>query len=70
MHSCQKPEDRVGKPKPKPTEGLQQFERLIGRLAQVPKSELDAEEANYKAMRKRVKERAEEKAREQRKGKA
>jgi hypothetical protein len=35
--------------------GTGPFESLLKRLARVPKTELDAEERKYKAMRKRLK---------------
>ncbi|MGC1274008.1 MAG: hypothetical protein WBC44_09900 [Planctomycetaceae bacterium] len=38
------------------------FSGLLGRLARVPKEELQAEEAKYRAMRERLKEKGETKA--------
>lgn len=36
--------------------GSAAFESLLGRLVRVPKTEVEAEERKYKAMRKRLKE--------------
>jgi hypothetical protein len=35
--------------------GVRQFDDAMSRLLRVPKSEVDAEEAKYRAMRKRLK---------------
>ena len=43
------------KPKPPPgTDELSAFRKLLGKLAKVPKSEIDAKEAEYQRERERI----------------
>lgn len=60
---CAAPETPAVTDREKTAPGGGAFDALLGRLVQVPKAEVQAEEAKYKAMRERLKEKGEQKGR-------